>query len=165
VRQYSKHAMVYSIDEEPKSFYDLTVRSADRRQILAVAITGRVRADRENIELFRELLMSEEGGEEIPFFLLAEGDRIFLWKKGDGPYADAETAPVEPLVREYLPPGVDWDFPIGKDAMDILIYAWLDDLARGWREPRPESEADQLLIRAGVYDEILGGRAVYEDLP
>jgi hypothetical protein len=155
--------MALSIDEEPKSFYDLTVRAADRRPILAVAITGRVGADREDIELFRELLMSEEGGEEIPFFLLAEGDRMFLWRKGDGPYIDAEIALVEPLVREYAPSGVDT--PLSKDGMNILIYAWLDDLAMGIREPRPESEADQLLVRSGVYDEIRGGRALYENLP
>jgi hypothetical protein len=165
VRRNTKHAMAFSFDEEPMSIYDLTVRSADGRRILAVTTTAGIGRDSEDIELARELMMSEEAGEKVPFFLLAERDRMFLWKKGAGPYSEAETAPVEGLLREYAPSVVEANLPIPKGSMDILIYAWLDDLARGIREPRPESEADELLVRAGVYDEIRGGRAFLEDKP
>jgi hypothetical protein len=44
----------------------------------------------------------------------------------------------------------------------MIIYSWLDDLAVGIREPDPEAEADQLLVRTGIYDDIREGRAIME---
>jgi hypothetical protein len=41
--------------------------------------------------------------------------------------------------------------------MELAIASWLNDLANNVRKPDPSSEADQMLIRSGLYDQMKHG--------
>jgi hypothetical protein len=147
----------------PMSLHDITVYSANAGPLLVVEVNGSKNSAPDQLERLRRILMSGSDTWGADFFLIAQNNGLFLWRKGAEPGTEAEFASIKTLVREYAPSIADRDMLIPKDGMEILMYAWLDDLVLGIRQPQLESDADQLLVRTGVYDRMREGRVVVED--
>lgn len=147
----------------PMSFHDLIVYSSDERQVLVVDVTSGKDSAPVQLERVRRALMSEPGSQQAKFFLRVQPNGLFLWKAGATAGTAAEFASLKSVLRDYAASMVKREETLVKDAMDIVIYAWLDDLAFGIRKPKADSDADQLLIKSGVYDQIRGGRVSGED--
>lgn len=147
-------------------FHDLTVYSPDERRVLIVEIEGGSDNSPFQLERVRHGLMSDTDYQSTPFFLHAKPNGLFLWRNGDGPGANAEFAPVEGILRYYTPSITpEMREYLGKFGMNMLVYSWVDDLVLGLRKPNHDSEADQLLVKAGIYDQIRGGRVFVEHRP
>jgi len=149
----------------PMSPYDITAYSPDNRQVLIVEVKSGKDSDPQQLERVRQALMSVIEAQSVQFFVLAQRNGLFLWKKGASTGTDAEFAPVKGLLREYAASLPDQEEIIRKPGLEMVIHAWLDDLALGIRQPKPDSEADQLLVKTGIYDQIRQGRVVMESRP
>jgi len=145
---------------------DITVESP-RRRILLVVECQLARNVEEATETRRTLL--GEGYLNVPddaFFMLAFSTEFYLWK----PQCAIDSlptliAPGRPLLREYLgarnADQVPWPL---KENVELGISCWLRDLANGMRKPDPTSDADQMIVKSGLYELIKGG-VVQTDVP
>ena len=148
----------------PMSLYDIAAYSPDHRQVLIVEVKSSKDSGPHHLECIREALMSGSD-ENVQFFVLAQRNGLFLWKKGAGAGTTAEFASVKSILNDYAASLPDQEESIRKPGLEIVIHAWLDDLALGIRQPKQDSEADQLLVRTGAYNQIREGRIVAERGP
>ena len=144
------------------SLHDIAVYSRDDRQVLVVEIRSSIASEPEQLERVRQALMDDTASQSAQFLLLAQRNGLFLWKGSAVRGAKAEVASVKSVLRDYAESVPDREETLRKPGLEIIIYSWFDDLAFGIRKPKPESEADQLLVTAGVYDLIRSGRVVME---
>lgn len=145
----------------PMSRYDIAAYSPDHRQVLIVEVKSGKDSAPHQLERIRQALMSGSD-QNVQFFVLAQRNGLFLWKKGAGAGTTAEFASVRSVLNDYAASLPDQEESIRKPGLEIVIHAWLDDLALGIRQPKPDSEADQLLVRIGAYTQIKAGRIVAE---
>jgi hypothetical protein len=110
----------------------------------------RASALRKNL-LQRDPLLGES------FFLLAYSTCLFLWDKNAPADAEPTTAAAKDVLRDYGGRSADREQGPSPESLTTMLYFWLDDLAAGIRKPKETSEADQLLVRNGVYDRIRRG--------
>lgn len=101
---------------------------------------------------------------DVPFFLLAFSTGLFLWKGhiGEDSLPDY-MAPAKPVLKEYL--GSPWDGGevLVEETLQIAFASWLADLAGAVRMPHADSEADAMLVRSGLYDQIRDGEVQSHD--
>lgn len=95
---------------------------------------------------------------ESEYFMLALQTDLHLWRT-DAPAGSQPlfTASPRQIWHYYLGErGDDLDF-IRSEVMIILLGAWLNALAHNIMRLDPDSEADQLLIKSGLYDRMKRG--------
>jgi hypothetical protein len=95
---------------------------------------------------------------DFEYFMLAFHTELHLWRK-DAPSGSQPmfTASASQIWRDYLGSLVDSPRRLRSPAMAIAVSAWLNDLANNVSKPDPDSDADRLLLRSGLYDQMRGG--------
>jgi hypothetical protein len=89
--------------------------------------------------------------------MLALPSSFHLWKPAAPPDAPPNcSASAIPVLRSYLGKISEQTPWAGAENMELAISAWLSDLAGSLRKP-DASEADHMLVNAGLYDLIRGG--------
>jgi len=144
------------------SLRDITVYASDDRPVLVVEIKGHKDASRENLERLRRSLASEVHEVKPRFLLLAQRDDLFLWDLTSKVGAQPQVASAKSVLRDYAKSVPDPEHSLRKDGLQMVLRSWLDDLALGIRKPRADSEADQLLVSSGIYQDIRQGRVEAE---
>jgi hypothetical protein len=137
---------------------DIVVDSLNRQHLLLVecmAVGESKPADA--IGVRRGLIIHGYAVKSV-FFMVAFSKALYLWQPDcaiDAP--PTFTASPLSVLREYL--GRIADQPGGPlaESLELAISSWLGDLAGGLRTPKTASEADQMLLASGLYDQIKGG--------
>lgn len=95
---------------------------------------------------------------DFEYFMLALHTELHLWRK-DAPAGSRPlfTASAKHIWRDYLGKLADNPEALRGPAIAIAVGAWLNDLANKVAKPDPGSEADQLLLKSGLYDQMQGG--------
>jgi hypothetical protein len=65
------------------------------------------------------------------------------------------------VLREYLGKRAEAGGTRG-ESLQLALVSWLGDLASAIRQPDPTSEADQMLVKSGLYDKIRFGEVKSE---
>lgn len=95
---------------------------------------------------------------DFEYFMLTLRGELHLWRK-DAPAGSQPqfTASAEKIWRNYLGELGEKPDTLRSESMQLAVGAWLNDLANNVAKPDPASEADQLLLRSGLYDQMKGG--------
>ena len=144
------------------SLHDIIVYSSDEHPVLVVQVKPGKDDAPEQLERFRRSLEADVTSQNALFLLLVQRNGLFLWAKDAPPGTSAQFAPVQNILREYAASVADQAESFRKSEIEMVIHSWLDDLALGIRMPKTDVLADQLLVKAGVYDRIRHGRVVAE---
>jgi hypothetical protein len=143
--------------------FDIVAYSADHRRVLVVECKGGKMTSPENAAQFRRNLMAHSAITPTPYFLLAFPTSLFLWKAETAPGELADfTAPAKPVLRSYLGSLVDREPGLQGQSIELAMLSWLGDLAAAIRKPDPKSEADQMVVKSGLYDKIRRGEVKSE---
>jgi hypothetical protein len=95
---------------------------------------------------------------DAAFFMLAFRTGLYLWKKDTAPNAPPDfVSPAKQVLREYLGKLADQADGPRAESMELAIASWLSDLASDLRKPDPKSEADQMLVKSGLYEQMKHG--------
>lgn len=142
------------------SLADLTVFSADGQPVLIVECKTGKEPSAESAARFRHNLISHDLLPPGLAYLLAYPTKLFLWPENTLSSSDlpSQTASTQSIRRDYLSGIGDRRLLPGSGSLEIGMQSWLDDLVIGLRKPNPESEADQLLVKSGLYDRVRGGK-------
>ena len=144
------------------SIHDIVVYSNDRRPVLVVEVRAAKETSPERASTLRQDLLQRDPLLAESFLLLAYSTYLFLWEKNAPADAKPRTAAVKDVLRDYGGASADREQGPTPEGLTMMLYFWLDDLAVGIRKPKQASEADQLLVRNGVYEQIRRGRAERE---
>lgn len=132
--------------------------------LVAECTGGRVTTS-EDAALLRRNLLAHDLVPDAPYVLLAFPSHFFLWL----PKAQADQLPnfavsAEPVLREYLGERTEKLGELCSGSLQLLLVCWLDDLACAMRQPDPKSEADQMMVDSGLYDQIRRGEVKSEEI-
>jgi hypothetical protein len=151
-----------SIVMSASDIHDIVVYSSDRRPALIVEVKASKEASPDLASALRKDLLQRDPLLSESFFLLAYSTSLFLWDKNAPADAKPTTATAKDVLRDYGGTSVDREQGPSPESLTIMLYFWLDDLAAGIRKPKEASEADQLLVRNGVYERIRQGHVERE---
>jgi hypothetical protein len=89
---------------------------------------------------------------EALFFMLAISDRLYLWHNTAPPdAAPDDSASPESVYRAYMGSVAQKQGGPSSESIELALTSWLASLASKIRAPKPDSEADQMLVRSGLY--------------
>lgn len=146
-------------DKRPKmAFHDLVIYSRDKQPVVAMMIRAGKLSTPDQLEFFREVLMDPSEANEARYYLLLLRHDLFLWRETSRPGENPEQTSLTSVLRAYAPIIAGPDDFLTAECLLIAMHFWLDDLAVGIRKPKPDCEADQFIVRTGIYDEIRDGR-------
>jgi hypothetical protein len=138
---------------------DITVESPLRRTILVVECQFASDASPNTAARLRKRLLAD-GYLDVPldsFFMLVLPSSFHLWKPAAPPEGPPSfSASATAVLHSYLGKIAEQTPWPGAESMELAISAWLSDLAGSLRKP-DASEADHMLVSAGLYDLIRGG--------
>lgn len=146
------------------SHSDIVAYSPDHRRVLVVECKGGGEMSPENAALLRRNLLTHNLIPDAPYFLLAVPNGFFLWL--DKTPADQPPdffASAKSVLRDYLGKHAEALGTRG-ESLQLVLVSWLGDLASAIRQPDPNSEADQMLVKSGLYDKIRFGEVKSEVL-
>jgi len=143
---------------------DIAVFSKDRRPVLAVDVrdSGMYPTAESAAELRRSLI-SHDLLPEVPFFMLATPVRIFLWLRGARPDDKPQySAAANRVLDSYGSTHRNREPPVRGGALEIVVFSWLSDVARGALSLSPDSEVDRLLLDSGLFEQMKDGTADFD---
>jgi hypothetical protein len=141
---------------------DLTAISPDGRPVLAIECKGGNTVSAESAAVFRRNLLLHKQIPTVPFFMMAYPRTLFLWRLETPAEGDPDfQAPTESILLDYAPQLSAPAFSVQQSSLEIVIQSWLADLIAGIRQPKQASKAEQMLVSAGVYDQIRNGSVVH----
>jgi hypothetical protein len=138
--------------------YDIVIESADRTRVLIVECKRNKVTSAAEAANYRHSFHAFARDLTAAYFMMAFPTGLFLWKGDAAPDAPPPfSAAAKPVLKAYL--GSVADQPGGPVAenLEIAISSWLNDLASGIREPDPDSEPEQLIVKSGLFDKLKGG--------
>lgn len=137
---------------------DIAVRSPDHRLQLVAEVKHGEEASPKWAAQLRRNLLSYGAVPNAPYFLVVVPRHLFLWRNAPpGEIPPDFTASTSDLFRYYLRRNAATPERLGKEGLQLLVTAWLGDLAHAIREPCPDSEPDRLLLDSGAYEAIRRG--------
>jgi hypothetical protein len=159
--------MLHQLSQVMPAPADITVYAPSRIGVLVVECKQARESTAEAAAHLRRNLLGD-GYLNVPhtaFFMLAFPTALYLWRPDVAFDAPPDfSAAAKPLLREYLGDSIADQRPWpGAESMQLAISGWLGDLAGSIRNPDPASDADQMLVKAGVYGLIQGG-AIRRDI-
>jgi hypothetical protein len=149
--------------ELPLVKVNLVFESRKRRRLLLVECKWALRYPPEQAATFREDLL-QNWDLDAPFFMLAFTNGLYLWKREAPPDALPDfTVSPESIWQAYLASSwVDRE-AIRAECIEIAMHFWLNDHACGIRKLNPLSEPDRMLEQSGLYEQMRGGTARFDD--
>jgi hypothetical protein len=95
---------------------------------------------------------------QFEYFMVTLRAELYLWRDDAPPGSPPQyTASAKQIWRDYLGEYGDRPETLLCVSMEMAVASWLNDLANNVTKPDPESEADQLVLRSGLYDRMKGG--------
>ena len=144
--------------------FDIAAYSRHRQLVLLAEVNWVKESSEETAVLFRHDLISHQLLPQVPFFLLAYRNALFLWKEASRPDARPNfQAATRPVLKKYLGDLADSDTGPGPEGMESAVKLWLSDLASGIESPDARTDADKMLVDSGLYELIRHGE-VHRDL-
>ena len=138
---------------------DLVAFSPKGHLVLIVECKGGMDASPRAAARFRRNLLAHGLIPPVPYYMLAYPGTLFVWKQSTPAEAEADFKASTGSILEHYALGVaDPTAGIAGSTLEIVLYSWLGDLTSGLRKPRGDSDADAMLVRAGIYDEIRNGK-------
>jgi hypothetical protein len=133
--------------------------------LVVEALTGRD-CSQEDATAFRSnLLEGELTPPHAPWLLMPTGEAMYLWKRETALHAPADfVAPSIEILQEHVPERVRTGSHYRRDALEFAFTWWLRRLVYMIQLPAPDREADQMLVRSGVYDQIHHGELRTKDV-
>lgn len=137
---------------------DIVAYSPDQRPVLVVECKGGRHTSPQSASQLRRNLLTHSLVADAPYFLIAYPHDLFMWKRDSKWDAPPDySASLKSVLSEYLGKLGDEYARVRPESLELALYSWLSDLVSTIREPALNSEADQMLVRAGVYDQIKRG--------
>lgn len=135
---------------------DIVVETLTRR-ILRVDCTWMKEPSLAKVTQLRDDL-AQMWSTRFEYFMVTLRAELYLWRD-DAPAGSPPqfTASAKQIWRNYLGERGKKPDTLLSDSMELAVASWLNDLANNVAKPDPESEADQLLLRSGLYDQMKGG--------
>jgi hypothetical protein len=164
----TKEAIMTALAALPLSMHphaDLMVFTSDDKPLVVVEIKGGKDTSTPALEHARQQLQLLSTQRPAPYLLAVFRSGLFLWLKKDEHPREPLRASIKPLLMEYAGSVPDRENSLRAEGLQILVHTWLDDLALGLRQPKADSEADQLLVSSGIYEKMQRGRVTAELAP
>jgi hypothetical protein len=137
---------------------DIVLDSPLQRRVLVVECKLAKEASPEGAARLRRSLYAHRLAPEATFFMLALPTALYLWKKDSAPDALPDFASAaKPVLRDYLGKIADQAGGPRGESLELAISSWLSDLASRLRKPNSESDADQMLVASGLYEQMKDG--------
>lgn len=138
--------------------FDIAAYSKTRQLVLLAEIHSLRESSEDAAVQFRMNLLTHNFLGEVPYFLIADRNSLFLWKQGSEPGKRPDfKSPAKPVLKKYLGNLADTNDRIGAESLDQAIRLWLTDLATEYEPPNPDSEADKMLVQSGLLACLKGG--------
>jgi hypothetical protein len=138
---------------------DLVVHAKDTTPQLIVETKTKSPASAEWAARLRRNLFAHRALPQVPFFLLALPERLYLWKNSP----PSETAPpdYEIETRQALRRHIkNLDTPLSAlsgFSFESLVRSWLDDVINTNLDSAQFAPSDEWLAKSGLYDAIKHG--------
>jgi hypothetical protein len=137
---------------------DIVAYSPDQRAVLVVECKAVRDVTPSSAAHLRRNLLTHSLVADAPYLLIAYPRDLFMWKRDSQWDAPPDfTASLNSVLSEYLGKVAEEYTAVRAESLELALYSWLSDLASTIRKPSPNSDADQMLVRAGVYDQIKRG--------
>jgi len=145
---------------------DLAVYDRDGQLTAVAEVKNKVGTSREWAAGLHRNTLARGGFSDIKFFLLATPDRFYLWKDAVGALdaveptydGDAGGLLASYFARSRLDPS-----DISGSAFELVVAAWLADLARSDGPPTDLPHEQQWLLESGFFNAVKNGRVEFED--
>jgi hypothetical protein len=142
---------------------DIAVYARDKRLVLAVEVKDGKEPSGQAAAALRRNLISHKLLTNAPYFLLAYRTRLFLWREETAPGQLADcSALTTPVLHDYASSLSKPESTLRGSGLQIVIFAWLADLASGARKPESDSEPEKMLVDSGLYERIHLGDVQFE---
>jgi len=145
---------------------DIVAYSPDHSLVVVVECEGGNQTSPQYAALLRRSLITHRLLPDAPYLLIASPTGFFLWLEqtppGEPPDFSASAASV---LHHYVGKLAEDTEGIRRDALQLVLFGWLADLADAIRQPDPCSEADQMLVKSGLYDKIRRGQVKFGVAP
>lgn len=142
---------------------DLVGYDSDNQLALVVEVKKKQNASLDWATQLRRNILAHGTLPNTPFFLLALPDRFFLWKNGDKNHETSDpayTIDAKPVLMPYLERAGVKAEQISHQSLEIIIAAWLSELAQ--KEPNQLDASERWLVESGLYAALVGGRLEHE---
>ena len=142
---------------------DIVAYSLDHSPVLAVECKRGKQTSPQSAALLRRNLITHQLMPDAPYFLLAFSTGFFLWLEKTPPGEPPDfSASAKSVLKEYLGKLAEDTGDVRDEGLPLVLFSWLADLADAIRQPDPNSEADQMLVKSGLYDKIRFGEVKFE---
>lgn len=137
---------------------DILLESPTGRRVLLVECKAVIHSSPKSAAHLRRNLLFHSAGTSAAFFMLATPSALYLWNEEAQPdELPLFSSDSKQVLREYLGPLVDRSGGPRGESIERAIASWLSDLAGQLRKPEATSQADQMLIASGLYEQMKDG--------
>jgi hypothetical protein len=138
---------------------DIAVLSSAGWPALIVECKGGNEVSAEGAARFRRNLLAHELVPDVPFYMLAYPNYLYLWKRESAPDSLPDfQAPSASILKDYAPRLSTHPSNVQGSSLELVMLSWLSDLAAGIRGPNPTFAAEQMLLDSGLYKIIRDGK-------
>jgi len=135
-------------------------------QLTAVAeLKNKLGTSREWATQLRRNILAHGGYYSADFFLLVTPDRLYVWKNaGTAPALIPPTYEIDtqPIFAPYFKSAGVTHGHVSGHAFELIVAAWLGDLARSEKEPETLANGQGWLVESGFLKAVRDGRIEYE---
>jgi len=142
---------------------DILIRGSDGSALAIVEVKNRLNLSRDVARELRRNILSHDGLQQIPYFLLLSQDSGFLWAAPASKNPDSLPSfefPMEKVFLRYLSQA-DLKERLRGTQLELLVLHWLNELAAA--PVVPAEEPEKSLSKAGFLDTIQGATVIAED--
>jgi hypothetical protein len=152
--------------------WDFMVSDRHHRMVLGVEVKGQLGKSPEWVAEFRRNMLAHELSVLTPYFMIAMPDYVHLWVQADQRESSADpwyrlpdyTIAAEPLWRPYLGYLGGDIAQLGKREFEFVVGSFLRDLLNPSGQAEVESATADWLRSSGLFDAIVAGRLLVEEM-
>jgi hypothetical protein len=152
--------------------WDFMVSDRHHRMVLGVEVKGQLGKSPEWVAEFRRNMLAHEMSVLTPYFMIAMPDYVHLWVKADQPESPADpwyrlpdyTIAAESLWRPYLGYLGGDIAQLGKPEFEFVVGSFLRDLLNPSGQAEFEAATADWLRSSGLFDAIVAGRLLVEEM-
>lgn len=157
-----------SIVSKPDLGWDFAVEDKQSRLILVVEVKRKKNVSPQWASKLRRNILSHHVGQQAPYFLIVFLDKFYLWSdshKKNGYHEPNYIVDAIPILKPYFR-AIDIVEPkrISPASLELIIGTWLNEIIYSQELSKTSDNANQWLIKSGLYRAIHHGTLQHEGI-